>query len=208
MRPFHILLIGNGESISNKLLCTLARQADKIVAADGGGSKALQAGITPDWIIGDLDSISKRDLRALQPRILNEVSQENTDLEKALSFITRTLPATHLTMVGFLGGRWDFSLANILHLIAYAKKLHITLAGDGWRMHLLTHDTRFSAKPKKRVSLVPLSKCTGVTLSGLKYPLFNETLTVGTTRSLSNQTTAKEFNVKLKRGVLLVYQEI
>lgn len=207
MQPFHILLIGNAAPVSARLLSTLARQADKVLASDGGAGKALAAGIVPDWVIGDLDSVSKRDLKRLQNRVIHVVSQENTDLEKTLHFIKRK-PVTHLTLVGFLGGRWDFSIANILHLIPYAKKMNVSLAGDGWRMNLITHSARFVTRLHKRVSLVPLSKCSGVTLAGLKYPLQQETLPVGTTRSLSNQTAAREFSVQLSRGVLLVYREV
>ena len=208
MQQSHILLIGNAATASAKLLQQLAKQADVIVAADGGAGKALKSGVKPDFVVGDLDSVSKRDLRALQACVLNMVTQENTDLEKALLFITRALPVTQITLVGFVGGRWDFSLANILHIASYAKKVDITLAGDGWRMHLLTHPAQFTTKLKKRVSLVPLKNCTGVTLMGLKYPLKNEPLPVGTTRPLSNQTISKQFSVSLKRGVLLVYREI
>lgn len=208
MQQSHILLIGNAATVSAKLVKQLAKQADVIVAADGGASKALKSGVKPDFVIGDLDSISKRDLRALHACALNMATQENTDLEKALLFITRTLPVTQITLVGFVGGRWDFSIANILHIVSYAKKIDITLAGDGWRMHLITRRAQFTTKLKKRVSLVPLKNCTGVTLTGLKYPLTDEPLPVGTTRSLSNQTVHKQFSVSLKRGVLLVYREL
>lgn len=208
MQQSHILLIGNASTVSTKLLQQLAKQTDIIVAADGGAGKALKAGMQPDFVVGDLDSVSKRDLRALHACVLNMATQENTDLEKALLFITRTLPVTQITLVGFVGGRWDFSLANILHIASYAKKIDITLAGDGWRMYLITRRAQFTTKLKKRVSLVPLKNCTGVTLTGLKYPLTDEPLPVGTTRSLSNQTVHKQFSVSLKRGVLLVYREI
>ena len=208
MKPFHILLIGNGEAISGEILRKLAKQADQIIAADGGAGKALEAKVVPDWVIGDLDSISKSDSRVLRDRIVQVPSQQNTDLEKALTFITDSFPVTQLTLVGFLGGRWDFSLGNILHLISYAKKMDITLTGNGWHIHLLTHEATFPTKLKKRISLIPLAPCTGVTLTGLKYPLAKESLPVGTTRSLSNQTVSRQFSVRLKRGILLLYREI
>lgn len=208
MKSFHVLLICNGSSVSKELLEQLSKQADVTVAADGGAAKAVRAGIVPDWVIGDLDSISKRMACRLGKRIVKVSSQENTDLEKSLSFILRSFPVTRLTVVGLVGGRWDFSLGNVLHLIAYATKMDITLAGDGWRMHVLAKEARFDTLSGKRVSLVPLAPCSGVTLSGLKYPLQNASLPVGTTRSLSNQTVARQFRVTLKRGVLLVYREV
>lgn len=203
-----ILLIGNGETVSAKLLRQLTRQASAVVAADGGATKALRAGIVPDGVVGDLDSISKKDAKALRSHIHAVSSQQNTDLEKALYYVTHTFDVREVTLVGFVGDRWDFCFGNLLHLATYARKLDMTLAGDGWRIHILTRGASFPAKLKKRVSLIPLTRCSGVTLTGLKYPLFGETLPVGTTRSLSNETAAKQFSVYFSRGTLLLYREV
>ncbi len=208
MQTSRILLIGNGEEVSAKLLRQLAREHDVVIAADGGATKALRAGVKPDYVVGDLDSIFKRDLKKLQPRVVYVSTQQNTDLEKALYYATHTFAPQAITLVGFVGDRWDFALGNMLHLARYARKYRITLAGNKWRMCLITCAMTFPAKLNKRVSLVPLTPCSGVTLTGLKYPLSNETLPVGTTRSLSNETAARTFTIQLSRGVLLVYWEV
>ena len=139
--------------------------------------------------------------------MLHIPTQENTDLEKALLW-THKHHFTHATLVGFVGDRWDFCMGNVLFLASYARKIDLTLAGDGWRMDFLTRGATFSTKLKKRVSLIPLTRCTGVTLTGLQYPLAGATLPVGTTRSVSNVTADNEFGVQLSRGVLLLYREI
>ncbi len=53
----HALVICNGEAPSKKLARQLVRNADVIVAADGGANVARKLGVRPDVIIGDLDSI-------------------------------------------------------------------------------------------------------------------------------------------------------
>ena len=58
MKFTHTLLIGNGETLPAKTLKELAQKADFVLAADGGANRALACGVTPDLVIGDLDSVS------------------------------------------------------------------------------------------------------------------------------------------------------
>ena len=207
MPPLHLLLIGNGEEISPRLLQTLARQADYVLAADGGADKALRADVIPNGVIGDLDSVSVRTQKMLADKIIHVSTQENTDLEKALRWAVKH-HFTHVTLVGFVGDRWDFSVGNLLALATWARKLQITLAGTNWRMYPLIKSATFTCKPHKRTSLIPLKICTQVSLTGLKFPLTNARLTPGTTRTLSNQTQSTSFSVSFVRGMLLVYVEV
>lgn len=207
MRTYRALLIGNGEKVSPRLLKKLATQADYVLAADGGADHALACGITPHGIIGDLDSVSARAKKICSGKILHVPTQDNTDLEKALLWLAKQ-KFTHVTCVGFVGNRWDFSIGNLLALARFARKLEICVAGNNWRMYPLVRSTTWACKKNKRVSIIPLKICTGVTLTGLKYPLKNARILPGTTRTLSNQTTSTRFSVTFTRGTLLVYHEV
>lgn len=199
------LLIGNGEKISD--LKKWAAQADFVLAADGGVDNALAQGVVPDLVIGDLDSASQTARRKLPAdKFLLIDNQNNTDLEKAFTYLQKK-NFKSCTLVGFLGGRWDFSLGNLLALTRFARKMEITIIGQNWQGFLITRTRRFETAPGKRVSLIPLKTCQGVGLQGLKFPLKNARLSVGTTRSLSNQTTGKFFRVSLQSGLLFVYVE-
>ena len=144
--------------------------------------------------------------KALAGNILHVPTQDNTDLEKALLWLIKH-QFTHVTLVGFVGNRWDFSIGNLLALTRFTRKLEIGVAGDKWHMIPLVHGAQFACKKNKRVSIIPLKTCTGVTLTGLKYPLKNARLTPGTTQTLSNQTTSTRFCVSFTRGCMLVYYE-
>ncbi|MBO5911202.1 MAG: thiamine diphosphokinase [Elusimicrobiaceae bacterium] len=207
MRTYRALLIGNGETVSPRLLKQLAAQADYVLAADGGADKALQCGVTPNGVIGDLDSVSARTKKQLASRILHVPTQDNTDLEKALLWLNKNR-FTHVTLVGFVGDRWDFAIGNLLALTRFARKLQICVAGNKWRIFPLVRGAEFACKKNKRVSIIPVKTCTGVTLTGLKYPLKNARLLPGTTQTLSNQTTATRFKVSFTHGTLLVYYEV
>lgn len=203
----HTLLIGNGEKIALPRLQQLARQAHLIVAADGGCGVLLQAGIVPDWVIGDLDSLPATDAKKIPPqRLVHIPTQENNDLEKALSFLVKK-GVRSCTLAGFTGGRFDFSLGNLLLLRRFARKLQLHLAGNEWDFFLLTHTRHLSCAKGARASLLPLTACGGVSLAGFVYPLHQARLNVGTTRTLSNQTTRTAVTVSLKSGILGVYLE-
>ena len=203
----HALLIGNGPCCPAATLRQLAQNADFILAADGGANAALKAGVYPHAIIGDFDSVSSASRRKLaKAQWIFVDNQNNTDLQKALDYLLQH-KCKKCTLVGFGGGRVDFSLGNMLTLYPYARKLDITWVGDGWKVYPVYKRKSFSARIGTRVSLLPLVPCRNVSLSGLKYPLKNARLPLGTTRTLSNETSRTRFTVSLSGGVLLVYQE-
>ncbi len=206
MPAYRVLLIGNGERVPANLLRKLAAKADYVLAVDGGADAALRAHVTPHGVIGDLDSISPRAKKAFAGKILHVPTQENTDLEKALLWAVKH-HATHLTLVGFVGDRWDFSVGNMLTLATWARKLNICLVGENWRIYPLAKSAQLVCTPGKRLSLIPVKPCTDVTLIGCKYPLANARLLPGTTRTLSNVTRASRVRISLTRGLLLVYVE-
>ena len=207
MPTYQALLIGNGEKLPARMLQHWAHQADYVLAVDGGADKALACGVVPDGVIGDLDSVSAAAQKKLAGKIWHVPTQNNTDLEKALLWCKQH-HKTSVLLVGFVGDRWDFSFGNMLTIGAYALQLTLTLAGDGWQLVPVVCRASFACTPGKRVSIIPLSDCRGVTLRGLVYPLVGAALKRGTTRSLSNQTAGKQFSVSVERGTLLVYQEL
>lgn len=205
----HILLIGNGCNLPADFLRPLAGQADLIVAADGGADRALAAGVSPHLIMGDLDSASPRARARLSRAKWQFVdNQQNTDLEKALDFIAATYPQARVVLVGFDGGRLDFELGNFLSLYPYRRRLTLCVAGPGWKIYPCNTSLTLHTTPGKRLSLLPLKPCRNVSLSGLKFPLKNATLTWKTAgHTLSNLTTAKRARITCTGGYLLVYIE-
>lgn len=207
-KSFRALLIGNGETLPAGFLLPLVREADVVLAADGGADRALAAGVTPHAVIGDLDSVSETAKKRLgEEKFIFVNNQNNTDLEKALDWLLQH-GCRACTVCGFAGGRLDFTLGNFLSVYPYVKKMDICFAGPGWKMYPLAAPRKFTCRTGARVSLIPLKTCNGVTLKGLKYPLQNARLTwMRAGRSLSNQTTGKSFHVSLKTGYMLVYAE-
>ncbi len=204
--PLNALLIGNGECPSPTLLQQLAARADFILAADGGAQKAAAAGIMPDKIIGDFDSLSTRHAWPKE-KLLRIPRQDNTDLEKALDYLQDN-HFTHVTIAGGTGGRWDFSIGNFLSVYPYLLQMDICFAADGWKIYPLIKPAEKIVRPGARVSLIPVTACQNVTLKGLQYPLQNARLELGHTgRTLSNCAAQEKISVQFTAGYLLLYIE-
>jgi len=197
------LLICNGEQPSRPLARRLARQSHIIVAADGGANGARQLGITPDLIIGDLDSITAATLKFFSSTsVIRVAGQDNTDMEKALDYILSESPAQEVLIIGATGRRLDHTVGNMVVLCHYLRRLRIVACGDGWHAFPVASGERIQASIGTTVSLIPLSDCRGVTLKGLKYPLRNAPLRAGQI-AVSNVVERSPFTVSLRRGKML-----
>jgi len=203
----HVLLAVNGAPVSVRLMKQLARQSDLWVAADGGARQFFRAGLVPQVVIGDLDSLPVSLAKKIPPhRLIAVRTQQNNDLEKALSYLVKQ-GVTSCTLVGITGGRWDFSWANFLLLTRFAKKMQLKVVGEEWTLHVLARSACLTCVKGCRASLLPLTTCSAVSIEGFVYPLRAAQLRVGTTRTLSNQTRCSRVRISLKSGVLGVYLE-
>ena len=85
-KPSHIVqydetvtLLGHAE-VRSPHLQTLVDSPAPLIWADGGANTALEFGLTPALIVGDMDSVSGR----FDGEIIHLPEQETTDFEKCL----------------------------------------------------------------------------------------------------------------------------
>ncbi len=160
-----VTVIGGGAVSADDL--ELARSvAPLLVAADGGADRAIQLGHRPDWVIGDLDSISARSRQSIPPeRLWHVAEQDSTDFTKCLTRID----APFVLAVGFAGLRLDHTLAALTAMANVSQPVTIMITSD---------DIVFVAPPRihmalaagTRVSLYPLGPSRGRS-SGLEWPI-------------------------------------
>ena len=94
-----------------------------------------------------------------------------------------------MLLLGALGGRLDQALANLLLLAKQDWPIPIQLADGNQLAQIVRGGERcmLSGEPGSIVSAIALSeRVTGITYSGLEYPLTNFTLHLGSTRGVSN----------------------
>ncbi|MBI3286413.1 MAG: thiamine diphosphokinase [Chloroflexi bacterium] len=186
----------------------LWRPDDLIVVADGGARNALAAGLTPQVVVGDLDSLPDALRRELETRgcqfMRYPARKDQTDLELALREAARR-GAQELLILAATEGRTDQSLANIL-LLARSEfaGLKVKLVGETWEALLVRDRAQIIGQVGDTLSLIPLSpRVTGIYTGGLEYPLEGGTLEFGSTRGISNVFTASLAEVRIGSGALL-----
>lgn len=187
---------------------------DTVIAADGGTRHALAAGSTPTMVIGDLDSLNPNLHEQLQGAGTHFCAyppeKDETDLELALLWAAKE-EADEIIVLGALGGRPDQELANLLLLALPTLASHsVILAGDGWIIRCIRggETVTLHGTPGATVSLIPLGgDAHGVTTSGLRYPLHNETLHFGPARGISNAMKESKATVRVAEGMLWCFHK-
>ncbi len=204
----HTIVIANGTQPLPPL------PQGRVIAADGGLRRALASGLSPEVLVGDLDSVSPADLEAFRSsggRVDQHPADKNqTDLELA---IDRAEPGSDLVVVGGDGAdRFDHLLGELAHISHRADTFaSVTIHYPPSVVRVLTsgRSVTISGEPGSIVSLIaPAGTAYGVTATGVRWPLDGEDLRSGSTRGLSNQFVGTSADVSLDQGMLLVVQPI
>jgi thiamine pyrophosphokinase len=201
-RPW-ALVVCNGSAPGRAFLRTLASAAHRVVAADGGANVCRHRGVTPDVIIGDLDSVTPETLeRCARSLLLYVDRQDNTDLEKALEYLVANgIPEA--VIVGADGERIDFTLGNLAVLWRYCGRIALTVAGEGWYAMPVRGRMTLDVPAGTTVSVVPNGRVSGLTLRGFRYNLRNATMNIGEI-GVSNVVRQRHASVSVGSGSLLV----
>jgi len=191
------------------------RRGDRLICADGGTQHAWAMGLTPDVIVGDFDSLEpalKQELNASGVRFeQHPVDKDQTDLELALDLAIAE-GATEIDILAVQGGRLDQSLANIMLLARpdwAAVKVRAIVGNEiAWPVRggqIVTINGTIG----DRLSLIPLALVTtGITFTGVKWPLQNATLRLGSTWGISNVLTKPTARLQVSEGILLVIHAV
>jgi thiamine pyrophosphokinase len=160
-----VTLLGGGE-VNKDVLSQALHIAPKIVGADGGANVARAHGKSPEWVVGDLDSIDRQILADMDPaRVLFVAEQETTDFEKCLMRIE----APFILGLGFTGPRFDHTLAAWNALAKYPDRACLLL-GQKDLAFLAPPRLHLALAPDTRVSIFPLNPLRGRS-RGLRWPI-------------------------------------
>jgi len=204
----------NGVVEDYDLLQRWLHPTDLWIAADGGVTHCLALGRNPHLLVGDLDSVDDAVVARLAEAGVQvkryPITKDETDLELALAAAVVT-GAHEILLVGALGGRLDHLLANVLILAQreWPATLHL-IEGQQLAQLILPHQpVTLVANVGDTVSAIPLSDTvTGITYTGMRYPLENHTLQLGSTRGISNEVSATPATVHITSGRLLIIQTL
>ncbi|HOV15593.1 MAG TPA: thiamine diphosphokinase [Spirochaetota bacterium] len=198
-----ISIVGSGKDYNTEKIKEKLKDSYYIIACDGGLNLLHQLGISPDLILGDLDSVDKNILELYKNTrtIIYPTEKDLTDSEIALQKAIEMKPKK-IYMLNVTGDYFDHSLANIYNLVRdYNKDIEIEIVTSNSTIFLIKDFKEFINLSGRRVSLFPLSKCE-VILEGFKYN-YNKKRLKFTDYSVSNVIEDNIATVSLKTGLIL-----
>lgn len=117
------------------------------------------------------------------------------------------LKSTKITIIGAIGTRIDHTIANI-HILKEAldKNIKARIINKNNEIWLTNKDEEIEKNDQyKYISVIPLTNTvTGLTITGMKYPLKNYTLSIGNSLGISNEQIEKKATIQLKTGILII----
>lgn len=188
-------------------------EEDFVIAVDGGLGYCGVLEVEPDLLIGDFDSVSEEEekaVRLLEQDIPDRVirlarEKDDTDMLAALKEgLARGYRQFHI--YAGTGGRFDHTLANIQCLLYLKKRDAVGYLIDGTGMMLVIcgEVVHFRKNLEGTLSLFSLGeKANGVTISGMKYELENAVLTNDFPIGISNEFIGEEAMISVEEGELV-----
>lgn len=203
----------NGAPDPPGLLRRVAGRADLVLAADGGALHALAAGVVPDLVVGDMDSLGDEGTRRVEGKgaSLERHPSRKDKMDGHLAVLAvRKRGATDLDFLCAAGGRLDAVFA-LPHLLLAAERMGVraTVVAGWGEMFVVEEGSRtVGGGPGESVSVFPVSgTAEGVALDGFEYPLAGARIEAGDTLGFHNELLGDLGRVSVERGALLVIHE-
>ena len=203
-----LIFTGGEGPLPKKEILEIIKDASITVAADSGLHLAEKFNITPNFILGDMDSVKNVD------NILEKYPKENvfrhkedkdfTDTELALSFLAEK-GCTKTIILGGSGGRTDHFFGIFC---LFFREMH----PDIW---ILKEEIAWNVKGKfslnsiegETISIFPLSEENRMKSKGLKWELGSLVWKIGDA-GISNIALGKKIEIEMIKGRLLLFKNL
>lgn len=210
-----VLLVAGGRKPQVPWLLEAA-EGRTVWAIDRGVNVCMEAGLLPALILGDADSASPKLWKAARTRgsetLLLSREKDETDLQMALRTVAERFDQAAALVTGCWGGRFDHTWSNVLSILGAVRRglncavlvdnrefLAFIRGGESLSLH--------HAKKPSAVSLMAFSEhCSGVSISGVHWPLEKTVLEKDSPYAISNRPEeGQPTHVGLDEGEMGVY---
>lgn len=202
-RSFDAVVVVNGRLPNADFFQQLADLP--LVAADGAANALVGMGIVPEFVVGDLDSVTEETVEATHgiSEFVHITEQETTDFEKSLRFAEDQL-WKHILVLGMHGGELEHTLNNWSILTRISQRLNITALDE--QRYALPITTSFAGTfaPNEMVSIIP-QPSTVLTTRGLEWELSNEELAMGLREGARNRALQGDVEIVVHQGAFLLF---
>ena len=178
---------------------------DYVIAADGGYLACRRAGIVPDLLLGDFDSLpEKPDFEKI---LQVPVEKDDTDTFLAAKYaLERGCRTFHI--YGGTGGRLDHTLANLQLLVWLSRRgARGYLYDEAFTYTAITNDSIAIPRGPEwgLLSVFCMGEdAGGVCESGVQYPLEDAVLTAEFPLGVSNHIIAPQARISVREGSLVI----
>ena len=213
-REYTLLIAGSPHTADYDLIRQLAAHASRVIAIDSGADVANAAGVIPEILIGDLDSVNALTLAALRSEGVEihavDSHKDETDLELALAYCARLPEGCSVVVTNVLGGRVDHelvalgALVRVGHLRPLIVERTVTvlfLNKEHASVVLATH----GAAPGTVVSVVALEGEAVVSESGMEYNLDHAKLRALDPHGVSNIVRHQDACITVHEGSIAIF---
>ena len=184
-----------------------------VIAADSGLHGAIDLGLKVNLVIGDMDSVDKAVLAVAEANGTTVTQlprdKDSTDAELAL-LKAAEMGADKIVLITKGGGRLDHEL-GVFAVLQNPSLRHCTIEAmwDNSILHLIHGPAAvtITGQVGSNVGLIAAGgPAEGITTSGLKWALANETLAPHSSRGVSNQMVHETATISVQVGSLFVIQ--
>ena len=185
--------------------------AARVIAADSGMAHADVLNLVPELWVGDFDSTSKELAEKWHnvPRQAHPIEKDASDGELAISEALRR-GATSLILVGGMGGQLDHVLAHLGFLVTLADRgVDVMMTSGTEEAYGLAGELRLQAQREERLSIMPFTNLIGLSITGVKYPLTNANVKLGTAQTLANVSMGDvQITLTVGKAVVVYYPHV
>ncbi|KUO70067.1 MAG: hypothetical protein APF77_24655 [Clostridia bacterium BRH_c25] len=202
------VIISSGEIYDYSFCHDIVQAADRIICADGGTRHAINMGLIPNVIIGDMDSSAVRYIDYYRKKGVEVVQyppdKDKTDthicVEFALAF------SREIILLGATGSRIDHMIANISLLkLGIERNIPISIMDNKNYIRMIKDSIILEGNKGDYFSLIPFTdKVEGISTKGAHYELMDAVMELGDPYGVSNYFEEETVEISISKGYLLV----
>jgi len=207
--PDAVLIVGGGYPPDPKQLHQVVARYPYTLAADSGLAALVAAGIEPDLVVGDFDSVDRALLAEIpRERQRPDPSPDDTDLEKCIRLALEQ-GAQRIALAGGSGNRLDHTLNAVSLMVRYASQAELVLFDASGEATLVAPPgITITGAPGDLISICPAPSALGLESKGLRFPLDKLDLELGGRDGIANELSRPEASITFRSGRFLLYRRI
>ncbi len=200
------VILANGKFPEHPKPLSTLLHAPMIVCCDGAIEHLESLCITPNALVGDLDSVNDHLKNKYQSILHHDPDQNSNDLTKAVKWcIDQRIK--NITILGATGKREDHTIGNIGLLINYARLgVEVEIVSDTGVLKPLMKSAKLESYKGQQVSIFSSNNETIVYTKNLKYPIVNQKIPEWWMGTL-NESLGDWFELVFAPGPVIVYQK-